>query len=202
MSEKEFEVRVEEVLHSDTVVKAKKLIRSRSGTKMLAAISFFEGALPLPILADPFLVAAILVNRAEVTKLIVVTTLSSVAGGIFAYFTAVLFFDLMMQWMTPDMVEQFQSLIVSNKSSTLMLTLVGAITPVPYTLVAWVVGVLKGSLITFIVASIFGRGIRYAIVGYSAYLFGPLAITYSKRYIGIISIIIIVAMVIFFWFKM
>lgn len=197
--EKELEIRVEEVLRSDTVSKAKRLLGSRSGTTMIAAISFIESAFPVPIISDPFLVAAILVNRANVARLIMVTTIASVAGGVFAYFTAALFFDFLLQWMTPDIVEQFQSMVVSNKSSTLVLTLVGAVTPVPYTLVAWVVGVLKGGLVTFIAASILGRGLRYLIVGYSAYYFGPLAISYAKRYIGIISVFIIILAALFFW---
>lgn len=202
MIEKELETKVEEVLRSDTVSKAKRLLGSRSGTTMVATISFIESAFPLPILTDPFLVAAILVKRENVAKLIFVTTIASAAGGVFAYFTAMLFFDLLLRFMTPDMVEQFQSMIVSNKSSTLVLTLVGAITPVPYTVVAWVVGVLKGGLVTFIMASIFGRGLRYLIVGYSAYYFGPLAISYAKRFIGIISASVIGLAVLFFWLNM
>lgn len=200
--EKELEIRVEEVLRSDTVSKAKRLLGSQSGTTMIAAISFIESAFPLPILTDPFLVAAILVKRENVAKLVIVTTAASAAGGVFAYFTAALFFDFLLQWMTPDMIEQFQSLIASNKSSTLVLTLVGAVTPVPYTLVAWVVGVLKGGLLTFIAASVLGRGLRYLIVGYSAYYFGPLAISYAKRYIGIISVFIIILAILFFWLNM
>ncbi len=202
MIEKELETRVKEVLHSDTVGKAKKLLGSKSGTTMVVAISFMESAFPIPILTDPFLVAAIIVNRSKVAKLIIVTTLASAAGGVFAYFTAVLFLDFLLQWMTPDMVEQFQTMVSSNKSSTLVLTLIGAVTPVPYTLAAWAVGVLKGGLGVFIVASIVGRGLRYLIVGYSAYYFGPLAISYAKRYIGVISALMIILAAAFFWFNM
>lgn len=200
--DKELEIKVEEVLHSNTVSKAKRLIGSQSGTKMIAAISFVEAALPFPILTDPFLVAAIIVNRANVNRLIVVTTLASAAGGVFAYLTAYLFFDFLVQFMTADMIAQFNSIISSNTSSALVITLVGAITPVPYTLASWVVGVLKGSLGVFIVASIFGRGLRYFIVGYSAYYFGPLAISYARKYVGIISVLVLILAALFFWMNM
>ena len=90
------------------------------------------------------------------------------------------------------MLEQFQSMVVSNQANTFVLTIMGAVTPIPYTIVAWVVAVLNGSLLVFIAASIVGRGLRYIIVGYSVYRFGPLAISYAKRYLGLVSIIVLI----------
>lgn len=202
MLEKEFETDVEEVFHSDTVNKAKRLLKSRSGLTMVGMVSFIESATPLPILTDPFLIAAILVNRTRVGMLVLMTTATSTAGGVFAYLTGLLFIDILLKWMSPDIVEQFQSLMTSNQSSTLVLTLIGAITPVPYTLSCWAVGVLKGNLGLFIIASFIGRGIRYLVVGYSAYYFGPLAISYAKKYISKVSIFVFILVALFFWYKM
>lgn len=200
--EKDLEIRVEEVLHSDTVTKAQQIMGSRSGVAMVAVISFVESSLPLPILTDPFLVAAVLANRANVVKLIIITTIASAAGGLAAYLMATLFIETLLHWMTPGIVEQFQAMVISNGGSTFVLTLVGAVTPVPYTIVAWVVAVIKGGLGAFIAASILGRGVRYTIVGYSTYHFGPLAVSYAKKYIGITSVIVFILAAIFIWYKM
>ncbi|NCT01980.1 hypothetical protein GW766_01860, partial [Candidatus Parcubacteria bacterium] len=54
----DIEVGVEEVLHTSTVEKAREIVQSRSGMTILALVSFFESALPIPILTDPFLIAA------------------------------------------------------------------------------------------------------------------------------------------------
>jgi len=107
-----------------------------------------------------------------------------------------------MQWMTPGVIEEFQTTITTNGSSAFVLTMVGAVTPVPYTIVAWAVAVIKGGLVAFIVASVLGRGLRYTIVAYSTYRFGPLAISYAKRYIGLTSVLVLVLAALYIWFKM
>jgi len=194
---------VEKVLASNTVSKAQKLMRSRSGLWLISAISFFEAALPLPLVTDPFLVGAVLADRVRVVRIVLATTIASVLGGVFAYYSAALFIEVIFKLLTPNMVDQFNSLIATNSGvSTFALTMAGAVTPVPYTMACWVVGVLKGNILVFIVASIIGRGARYVIVGYSVYKFGPLAISYAKRYLGIASIVTLVLVGLFVWHKM
>lgn len=199
---KKLDIDVEKVLATDSVSKARKLLGSRSGLWMISTISFIESALPLPLLTDPFLVAAVLANRANVGRIIFLTTFFSVLGGIFAYLSAALFFEVIMNYMTPNMVEQFQSMVVSNQANTFVLTIMGAVTPVPYTIVAWVVAVLNGSLLVFVGASTLGRGLRYLIVGYSVYRFGPLAISYTKRYLGVVSVVVLLLVGVYIWLKM
>ena len=100
------------------------------------------------------------------------------------------------------MYEEFQSLITGNEANTFVLTIVGAATPIPYTIVAWVVAVIEGNLWVFIGASILGRGLRYTIVGWSIYKFGPTAIAYAKRYLGLTSILILILVALYVWHKM
>lgn len=200
---KQLENEVEKVLASNTVSKAQKLMRSRSGLWLISAISFFEAALPLPLVTDPFLVGAVLADRVRVVRIVLATTIASVLGGVFAYYSAALFIEVIFKLLTPNMVDQFNSLIATNSGvSTFALTMAGAVTPVPYTMACWVVGVLKGNILVFIVASIIGRGARYVIVGYSVFKFGPLAISYAKRYLGIASIVTLVLVGLFVWHKM
>jgi len=107
-----------------------------------------------------------------------------------------------MEWMNPGVIAEFQRMVDSNESSTFAMTIVGAVTPVPYTLVAWAVAVLKGSVAIFIAASVIGRSVRYVIVGYCSYKFGPLAVKYAKRYIVSTSIIVLILIGIYVWLKM
>jgi len=201
-SEENNHVRVVEVLRTTSVQKAKQLMQSRSGLTIMAAISFVESALPLPILTDPFLVAAILLHRAQAVKFVIVTTLASVAGGVVAYYMAIYFFELLLGVMDTNTVHEFNSLLQNGESSVWLLTLIGAITPIPYTIVAWVLGVLEGSILIFIIGSVVGRGFRYAVVGYCTYRFGPLAVAYAKRYVGFTSVILIVLAAVYFWLKL
>jgi membrane protein YqaA with SNARE-associated domain len=198
--ETEIEHKIEEVLEANTVAKATAVIKSRFGLATLALISFFESALPIPLVTDPFMIAAILLNRAHTARIVLITTIASTLGGVAAYFMALFFFDFLLQYLPPVALNEFYELLNngSGETNTLIITLLGAVTPIPYTTTAWVVGVLQGSLLVFIIGSIIGRGFRYVIVGYSMYFFGDLAFKYAKKYIGIISVFLVVVAIVYF----
>lgn len=199
---RELEAELEEALHTKSVGKAKALMQTRSGTALLALISFIESALPLPLLTDPFLAAAILLNRAKAIRLVVVTTLASVAGGLVAYALAFFFFEVLLQWLSPTVTAELHALTAGNGANTFVLTIVGALTPVPYTVVAWAAAVIDGGWAVFMFASFLGRGLRYVIVGYATYRFGPLAVAYTRRYLGAASVLALLLAAAYIWYKM
>jgi membrane protein YqaA with SNARE-associated domain len=199
--EKKIEAEVDKILKTNTVSGAKKIFKSKSGLMSLSAISFVESGLPGPILTDPFLIAAILIDRARALKLVVVTTLASALGGAFAYLTAAYFFDYLVKWLSPENLAIFESIIASSGTNSFMIGLIGAVTPVPYTASAWAAGAIDGSLLMFILASIIGRGFRYGVVGYATYKFGPAAYTYAKKYIGITSVVLLALVAIYIFIK-
>jgi membrane protein YqaA with SNARE-associated domain len=200
--EKKLESGVEKVLQTNTVVSATEVLRSKTGFGIIFAISFLESSLPLPILTDPFLMAGVLADKKNAVKLVIITTAASVMGGSFAYFGAAFFLEFILQWMTESVVDEFNSMIGSADGGVFVLTLVGAVTPIPYTIVAWVAAVVEGGLLAFIAASFIGRGFRYSVVGFCTYKFGPLAVSYAKRYIGVTSIFLLLLAGLYFWLKM
>ena len=196
------EQQVEQALKSKTSLRLQRLFQSRAGLSVVAAISFFEAALPVPLITDPFMVAAIMADRRKAVQIVFVTTVSSVVGGVAAFAMAAYFFDFISGLMTPALHDQFVSMLSIGESGTLMATLTGAVTPIPYTLAAWVVAVAGGSMGMFIIGSIIGRGFRYILVGYCTYVFGPTALRYARRYIGLTSLFIFIAVAIYIWLKM
>jgi len=199
---KEIDVKVEQVLASPSVGRAQRILQSRLGLWLIALISFIESALPIPLITDPFLIAGVLLNRQKATLIVVVAIIASVLGGLFAFVSALLFLEILMQFMTPGMVNEFNSLVSNANTNTFVITIVGAITPIPYTLVAWVVAALQGSLLMFMLASAIGRSVRYGIVGYSVYRFGPAATRYARRYLGFTSLVVFILVALFVWYKM
>lgn len=193
---------VEKVLANPTVGKAQRMLQSKSGVWFIAIISFVESALPVPILTDPFLVAGILLNRAKAVQITLLTIVSSVLGGVVAYFSAVLFLETMLSVLPSSMEAQFQEMVSGTNVNTFVLTILGAVTPIPYTMAAWAVAVLQGSLVVFIIGSIIGRSARYIIIGYCAYRFGPTAMVYARKYTGLVSIILILLGIVFLIYKM
>ena len=157
-------------------------LRSSYSLWGLAALSFIESALVIPIITDPFLVAYILANRTRAFVAVLVTTVTSVIGGIVAYVLAVAFYEFIAAYyLVGQNADVFFSIIHAFKDNTFVLTLVGALTPIPYTIVALVIGFSKGSLVLFILASMIGRGARYAVIGFFTYRFGEDALRFAQK---------------------
>lgn len=202
MEQTQFDEKVEQILNTRSVSKAQKLMESESGIWLIAFISFMESALPLPLLTDPFLIASIMLNRSKTALIVTVSTIASVLGGIVAFLSALFFLDVIQRIVSPETSFAIAALSAEYGDSTFLVTLLGAVTPVPYTSAAWAVALIGGNLLIFILASILGRGFRYIVVGFLTYKFGPLAVTYARRSIGITSIIIFILVALYVWHKM
>lgn len=168
---------------------AEGLLKSKYGLGLLAMISFVESALPIPLITDPFLVAYILANRTHAVRAVVVTTLSSIIGGLAAYLMAVSFYYFAIQYLSSASVAELNTIIEQFQEGTFLITLAGAVTPVPYTLVALGAGFVQGSLFLFLLASVIGRGGRYAVVGYVTHQFGPRALRHIKHNLEVVTVI-------------
>lgn len=199
---KTLDTHVEKVLNTRTVTRAQTLMGSNSGLWLVGIVSFIESLLPIPIITDPFMVACILANRSRTALVVFITLITSVLGGICAFIMARYFFGLLETMMTGNMLEQFQRLIAMDSSNTLVVSLIGAMTPIPYTITAWVVAVGEGSLVLFILASIVGRGFRYGVVGLCTYWFGPRALTYARRSLGVTTLGVAVLVAVYVWIKL
>ena len=184
-----------------TVAWGGNVARSKYGLPAIGLLSFLESALPVPILTDPFLLGFVLANRARALQAWFIVTLTSVVGGVVAIWYARYFFDTLITFLSPNQIADFES-ITAASGDIAWLTLVGAVTPVPYTITAWVVGALEGSIFIFIIISILSRGGRYAIVAGCAYFLGPTALQVAKRYLGLSSLIVIVGAALFVLLKM
>ena len=202
MEEPKTETPVEKILTTKAAVWGQNLMKSRSGMVLLVFISFLESLLPLPIVTDPFLLAAVMANRKRTVYLVLLTTASSVVGGFFAYLIVVLFKDSLLGLLSPELFSTLQSFVAGQDQSVFVLTIVGADTPVPYTITAWAIALGEGSLFVFILASVVGRGFRYGVVGWCTYRFGPLALSYAKRSILFTSITIFILAALYAWLKM
>jgi membrane protein YqaA with SNARE-associated domain len=183
------------------VPQLRRLVCSRYGTALLALIAVVEAMLPVPILTDPFLMTAVLMNRARALFLVMVTTVSSVIGGGLAFFMLLYFREYLFSVLSPNVMTTLNELVAAGEE-TFLLTIIGAITPVPYTIVAWTVALSGGSLLVFIFASIIGRSIRYGIVGWCTYQFGPAAMRYARRSIMLTSLFVFILVGIYLWLKL
>lgn len=165
-------------------IESVRWLRSKHADWVLAAVSFTESVFA-PILIDPFLVALILARRERWVRYIVIATLSSVLGGLVAYFLGLLFFEYVGAWLITMYGFEEQFLYVSEKldSNGFVFVLLGALTPIPYKLVAIASGVGQINVVTFLFASVVGRALRMGLVGGATYLVGPHAILVLRKHL-------------------
>ena len=184
------------------VQKAGNLLRSQYGLWTLAIISFVESALLLPIVTDPFLIAYILAEKKSVYKGVIVTLVASVLGGIFAYIIAFYFYEYIAAQYIHGVTEDYLNVAITGlQDGVFIIVILGAITPIPYTLIAFGAGFVKVNIFIFIIASIVGRGGRYAVVGFATYMFGEKALEIIQKRLLIISTISFISAGIYFFLK-
>lgn len=184
-------------------LQARTLLRSRYGIWFVGFISFVESALPVPLLTDPFLVVYIIANKGRVISGVLMTTFMSVAGGVAAFAVAAIFQPYVLSWLSASTMSQFELIVARFQTEMFIMTILGAVTPVPYTLVALAAGFVEGSLLIFILASLLGRGARYALVGYVTERYGIAALQIIKQKmfgLTVVTLLAIMAYIILkFW---
>ena len=200
MSQLEIEEKYEKEV-TTMVQKAGTLLRSKYGLWFLGSITFADSALGLPITADPFMVAYIVANRSKAFLGVMVVVLASTLGGVVTYLLSAFFIDQLLAFFSPEATASFNQVVAAFDQGTFSLAFLGALSPIPYTIVAIVAGALKGSLLMFILGTLAGRIIRFGIVGYLTYYFGNRALDLAKENLTIITLVSVAAVCLYILYK-
>lgn len=178
-------------------------LRSRFSGWILAAISFAESIFA-PILIDPFLIALIIASPKRWHVYTVISIVASVLGGLCAYVLGAFLFDTFGSQLLAffKLESAFAAVMAKAAAGSFMFVLIGAITPIPYKLVALSAGLLHINFVVFVIASIIGRTIRLGFVGYITHMFGPHAMAVAKPHIRIISWVLVLAVVAYFLYTL
>ena len=181
----------------DSVV---RLSRHRHAPKYLAIVSFAESSF-FPVPPDVMLAPMVLGNRKRAWRLAGLTTVASVAGGIFGYYLGGFGEWLVIFYGAQSSLVQVQQWFTDYG---IWIILVAGFTPVPYKIFTISAGMMVMSLATFVIASIIGRGARFFLVAGFIYFAGTFFTTDEdliitiRRYIDLLGWIIIALLVTLF----
>jgi membrane protein YqaA with SNARE-associated domain len=181
----------------DSVV---RLSRHRHAPKYLAIVSFAESSF-FPVPPDVMLAPMVLGNRKRAWRLAGLTTLASVAGGILGYYLGGFGEWLVTIYGAQATLAQAQQWFADYG---LWIILVAGFTPVPYKIFTISAGMMGMSLVTFVVASIIGRGARFFLVAGFIYFAGTFfatdedLINVIRRYIDLLGWVMIALVVTLF----
>lgn len=143
---------------------------------LLAAVSFAEASF-FPIPPDPILAAIVLARRDRVWIAALVCTLGSVVGGLAGYAIGAGLYEVVGRpvidfYHLQDAFHNFQTRFDEWGG---WIIVAKGLTPIPFKLVTIASGVVHLNLVTFVIASLATRGLRFVIVAWLFYRFGPQA---------------------------
>lgn len=149
----------------------------------LMVLSFTESSV-FVIPPDPLLAAMAFVHKDRWFQYALITTAASVAGALFGYVLGALFFDFVgahiveLYHLQPHMAKATELV----HDGVFVFTVVMAFTPIPFKVAVLAAGFTKANLLAFLIATVGGRGVRYAIVALVARVFGEHAEHIMKRF--------------------
>ncbi len=144
-------------------------------------------------------IALTLERRSRAFFYAAVSTVASVAGGVLGWVIGYAFWhglsDFFFKYVpgvTPDNFELVRSKFEAN---AFLAMFTAALTPIPYKVFTIAGGVFEISLLTLIVGSIIGRGMRFFAVAAIFWFIGPPAKHFIEKYFNLLTIVFTVLLI-------
>jgi len=151
-------------IFSNLYVRVMRWSRHPHAPWYLGGLSFAESSF-FPIPPDVMLAPMSLAQPSRAVWFATLTTLASVAGGVFGYFIGVFFFELVAPLVQDGRYaasfEQAQSWFAQWG---FLAVLAAGFSPIPYKVFTITAGVLSMAFLPFVLASFIGRGARFYMV--------------------------------------
>lgn len=168
----------------------------------LSAVSFSESSF-FPVPPDIILIAILLTaERARWFFYSLLTTITSVLGGLLGYLIGAVFFGLFGESIVAFYGLEEELVYVTEQFGrhAFLTIFIAAFTPIPYKVFTITAGLLHIPLLVFIAASLLGRGARFFFVGYALHRYGKRVSDILYSYFNAMSFLILAFLVLFFYF--
>ena len=144
--------------------RAMQWARHRHAPWYLGGMSFAESSF-FPIPPDVMLAPMALARPEKAWLYAWITTLASVAGGVFGYFIGLLAFDAIEPWLqTSRYWGAYQTATQWFDERGVVAVIIDGFSPIPYKVFTIDAGALSMALLPFTLASVVGRGARFFLV--------------------------------------
>ena len=162
----------------------------------LAIVAFAESSF-FPIPPDIMLIPMVLAMPQKAWKIAGIATISSVIGGYFGYGIGVFFFDLIARPILNfyGYMQQFEVFKEYYHQWGVWIVFGAGITPFPYKIITIASGVVRLDLLTFTVASIIARGMRFYLVAWLLKKYGAPMRIFIEKNLGILSVLFLILLI-------
>ena len=159
----------------------------------LAAVAFVESSV-FPIPPDVLMIPMILAARHRAFLIATVCTVASVAGGLFGYGIGALAFEelgrpILAALGKADAMAEFATRFNDHGFWSV---LIAGVTPFPYKVITIMSGWTAMPLDTFLITSIFARGLRFFVVAALLWRYGAPIRDVVERRLGLLSVLFVV----------
>ncbi len=162
----------------------------------LAIVAFAESSF-FPIPPDIMLIPMVLAMPQKAWKIAGLATISSVIGGYFGYGIGVFFFDIIAKPILTfyGYMQQFDVFKEYYHQWGAWIVFGAGITPFPYKIITIASGVVGLDLLTFTVASIIARGMRFYLVAWLLKKYGAPMKVFIEKNLGILSVLFLALLI-------
>ena len=164
------------------------------GLSGLAINAMIEGCLPgFPLPPDVLLSAMCISTPAKALFFALICTLGSVSGGCVGYAVGYFGGRPLFNYLFKKHIDKIDAVEKMYDEYGSFAVFFAAFTPVPYNVFTIASGILKMNFVKFLLASFFGRGARFFLVGLVLMFFGEAV----KKYIDVLILVGTVLLIIF-----
>jgi membrane protein YqaA with SNARE-associated domain len=156
----------------------------------LAAVSFIESSF-FPIPPDALLLPMVLAARERAWRIAAVCTVASVLGGLLGYGIGYFLFAEIGQPLLTfyGYEEKFLEFKNAYNDWGAWIVFGAGLTPFPYKVITIASGVANLDIVTFVVASVLSRGLRFFLIAALLWKFGPPVRRFIEARLGLLTII-------------
>jgi membrane protein YqaA with SNARE-associated domain len=149
------------------------LAASKHAVPALLAIAFIESSV-FPIPPDVLLIPIVLAQPHRAFRLAAFCTAASVLGGLLGYAIGYFAFDALGEPIlrTYQLMDRYDALQADFAKWGAWIIIIKGMTPIPYKLVTIASGAFKFDLLTFVLASIVSRSLRFFLLAALLWWFG------------------------------
>jgi membrane protein YqaA with SNARE-associated domain len=162
----------------------------------LSGVSFIESSF-FPVPPDVMLIPMCLGERRKSFWFATLCTVSSVLGGLFGYFIGVFLFESVGKFIIEfyGFHEAFAKVHGYFQEYGAWFVFLAGVTPIPYKVFTIGAGVFNMAILPFVLASVFGRGLRFYAVAALVFVMGPRVKSWIDRYFNWLTVVFFLLLV-------
>ena len=154
---------------------------------VLSVISFVESSF-FPIPPDVFMIPMILAEREKAWACAFAATCSSVLGGVLGYAIGYFLYDTLGQQILDfyGYGDKFTAFQDKYNAYGIWIVFAAGLTPIPYKLITIASGLMQLNFFVFLLASVVSRAIRFYLLAFLLWRFGPPIRALIEKYLGLL----------------